>query len=258
VGNIVTSNTSICRGCGCKLDVLQRVRGLCGNLECDRKDVPYQESRRREWLLKSIRQQIPDTWSSTLPIVLLPRNERLLVPLPDTRYETHRGYLFKIVKEARTCYENDGELLAESNAPVNGISSIDATLPVLSTACGLCRGECCYTGGNSAWLRPATIQRQHWFRFGVSDKRIVDFYLSYLPVTSFEDSCVYQGEYGCTLPRNLRANKCNQFLCKELGDLVSALAENEGSSCIAAAINNNSAECIATVDALGVLEIAIP
>jgi len=258
VGSLVKSNISICRGCGCKLDVLQRVRGLCGDPECDRKDVPYQESKRREWLLATIRQQIPNTWNSTLPIALLPRNERLLAPLPETRYETHRSYLLKIVKEARTCYENGGELLAEPSAPVNGISSIDAKLPVLSTACGLCRGECCYTGGNSAWLRPATIQRQQWFRLGVSDKRIVDFYLSYLPVTSFEESCVYQGEYGCTLPRTLRANICNQFLCKELGNLVSVLSENEGTSCIAAAINNNSVECMATVDALGVLEFAIP
>lgn len=54
------------------------------------------------------------------------------------------------------------------------------------------------------------------------DKRERDFeelltiYLSKMPETIWSDSCVFHGELGCALPRDMRAEICNTYRCDEL------------------------------------------
>ena len=226
---------------------------MCDDPACWRKDIAYQTQKRHEWLINEARQQIPEDWPSSLSVALLPRNTRPLAPLPDSRITSHRQHLQNIVKDARVQYQKGDGKLAETDASRNGISDKDAELPVLSAACGLCGGDCCYTGGNTAWLEAATIQRQPWFEHDIDDQRIVEYYLSYLPHISYQDGCVYQSDRGCTLPRNMRSNVCNQFLCNGLSKVINALNESRG-SCVAATTSGSHVLNISLIDALGILD----
>lgn len=245
-----------CRGCGCELSRLQSVRGICDHPECRRKDVNFQQQQRRQATLRMIRERIPASWPANAPIALLPRNTNALVPLPDSRTEAFRQHLEQIVAEARAL--PDPEFVTrEASAPTNGVNARQAGLPALAAACGLCGGHCCATGGDSAWLEPDTIRRLHHPQLPVADTRIIEHYLGYLPDASYANSCVYHAETGCNLPRTLRSNVCNQYVCKGLAEVVQGLEAGDG-RCAAATVLGTSPTGIALIDALGVLETLNP
>lgn len=237
-----------CRGCGCKLSIVQSVRGLCDNPQCRRKDVGYQEQQKRQATLQHIRQNLPPSWPSNIAIAILPRNTRRLVPLSSARIKAHRQHLEQIIQEAKTLSHQN-----ETTATTSGISPAQTELPVLDAACGLCRGDCCYTGGTTAWLEAATIQRLQWQNIPVSETRIVEYYLSYLPEISFENSCIYHAENGCSLPRKIRSNVCNQFLCRGLAEVVTILSAEPGMG-VAASMRGNTSNELALIDSLGILD----
>jgi hypothetical protein len=249
--------TATCRSCGCKLSVLQKVRGLCDDPECRRQDVSYQQQQRRRVTLQSIHEQVPTSWRENAPIVLLPRNTNNLAPLSDFRKQSLRQHLERIVAEARESPDSALAAATETTATTNGVSASQAALPALGVACGLCGGHCCSTGGDSAWLEPGTIRRLQWHRPPVAENRIIEHYLSFVPATSYENSCVYHAEQGCCLPRAIRSNVCNQYLCKGLSEIVQGLENGEG-SCIAASVVGVSPADIALIDALGILDTLNP
>ena len=240
---------SVCRSCGAALSIAQSIRGLCDDPECRRKDVPYQDQLRRQAIIQTIQQQIPESWRS-LPIALLPRNTQSLTPLSQIRIAAFREFLSQTVTQAKALSES----AAETSASTNGIPSNQADLPVLDAGCALCGGECCQTGGNTAWLEPATIQRLNWQTQIISEQRIVEHYLSYVPAVSYENSCIYHSERGCTLPRKMRSNVCNQFLCRGLSEVWQGLSSTSSGQCVTASLTGNTVEEIDLVDALGSLQ----
>ena len=240
---------SVCRSCGTALSITQSIRGLCDDPECRRKDVPYQEQLRRQAIIQTIQQQIPESWRS-LPVALLPRNTQSLTPLSQIRIAAFREFLSQTVTQAKALSES----AAETTASTNGIPANQADLLVLDAGCALCGGECCQTGGNTAWLEPATIQRLNWQSLAISEQRIIEHYLSYLPHVSYENSCIYHAERGCTLPRKMRSNVCNQFLCRGLSEVWQRLSSTPSGHCVAASVIGNTVEEIALVDALGSLQ----
>lgn len=241
-----------CRGCGCELSRTQSIRGICDSAECRRKDVEFQQRQRRQTTLRFVRERIPASWPANAPIALLPRNTNRLVPLRSNRVEALRQHLEQIVAEARTLPIREDES-NETSATTNGINAKQAGLPALGAACGLCGGHCCATGGDSAWLEPNTIRRFRYQLSPVADTRIIEHYLGFLPDYGYENSCIYHAENGCSLPRGIRSNVCNQYLCKGLAELVQGLENGEG-YCTAAAVIGVSPTDIALIDALGVLE----
>lgn len=242
-----------CRGCGVKLTVLQVRRGLCDAPECRRKDVAYQEDLRRQSTLQRVRESLPESWPPNAAIALLPRNQQSLIPLSRKRIQAHRRHLEQVVRQAREQREADESIATETRATTSGVSPGQATLPVLGSICGLCGGHCCNTGGNAAWLEPATIVRRQREAPDLNEDSIVETYLSYLPEISHENSCIYHAENGCCLPRNIRSNVCNQYLCRGLGEVVSAL-DSTFSVCVAASMTGSEISQVALIDAQGILE----
>lgn len=243
--------TKKCRGCGRPLSIVQTVRGLCERADCRRKDVAYQTALRRAATLASVRASLPANWPADRQIALLPRNSQQLVPLANDRISRLRLHLEQITIEAGSCAAD--ALNIETQASSNGIKPELTALSPLDAACGLCGGHCCHTGGDTAWLEAATIRRLGWQSLGLSDARIVAYYLSFLPASSYENSCIYHAEYGCRLPRKIRSNVCNQYLCRGLAELVSGLSAKPG-TCVAATLNGNTVAEIALLDAAGILE----
>lgn len=91
--------------------------------------------------------------------------------------------------------------------------------PVVDAACSTCRGYCCHGGGVKAYIDDDTLLRFAGANPSLDDKGILHAYLSRLPRRSMQDSCVFHGTQGCTLPRDMRSATCNHYQCDGLQQL---------------------------------------
>jgi hypothetical protein len=145
----------------------------------------------------------------------LPANERRVVPLPEER---RAAFATNIGAALDRAIDDPDRPVPES--PEDSASQA----PVIRSACTACRGSCCSSGGDHAFLYPDHFRRYLRRHPGRSRDELLADYLSRLPAAAYEDSCVYHHKDGCALPRELRANLCNSFLCADLRDLLDARA----------------------------------
>ena len=96
-------------------------------------------------------------------------------------------------------------------------------LPVIN-GCTTCRGFCCRSGGETAFLTPGHFAWQMLSDPTLTTEAMERWYLNQLPEISMENSCVYHSERGCSIPRRQRASICNDFHC---WGLQGVLAEHQ-------------------------------
>ena len=89
----------------------------------------------------------------------------------------------------------------------------------LLAVCGTCRGACCKWGEDHAYLTRAVLSRVKAERRIASDASLLQAYLDRVPESSRQGSCIYHGEDGCALPRSMRSETCNRFVCHPLKQL---------------------------------------
>ncbi len=56
-----------------------------------------------------------------------------------------------------------------------------------------------------------------------SDSDIIADFERHLPVQSLERSCIFHTPSGCALPRAMRSDTCNRYLCADLANLAAEL-----------------------------------
>lgn len=85
--------------------------------------------------------------------------------------------------------------------------------------CGTCRGACCKAGENHAFLTRTVLSRVKAEQRIATDASLLESYLNRVPELAREGSCIYHGAQGCALPRAMRSETCNRFLCYPLKQL---------------------------------------
>ncbi|AMW05661.1 hypothetical protein [Gemmatimonas phototrophica] len=154
---------------------------------------------------------MPSHTTATVPIALVPLSR---APLHETSAHRH-AMLAQRIRELlatmrqTTADQDDG--LIEQPAPL----SHDQTRVVVAV-CSACRGHCCTNGREHAFLRVRTLRDYAAAHPEHTDEAIVQAYLAHLPTHALHPGCVYQGERGCTLPREMRSAICNSYLCTGL------------------------------------------
>lgn len=148
--------------------------------------------------------------AESLPLITLPANRTLVRPLAERRKERFRAHLARVIDEAFTS--------PLSSAPPR-TSVDDGTSPLLGEACATCRGRCCHAGGEHAFLDVATIQAYRRAHPDATREDIAAAYSSRLAEEVYDRGCVFQAADGCRLPRTMRADICNSFLCTPLHEL---------------------------------------
>ena len=120
--------------------------------------------------------------------------------------------------------------------------------PLMDAACILCKGQCCLNGGpNNAFLEVEDIQRFRIRNPGATREDIKAAYAALMPETTSVMSCVFHGVYGCTLPREMRSQLCNSFVCR--GQTVLAEGAKAGDTgAVLLAVPQNKAVAAATFD----------
>lgn len=94
------------------------------------------------------------------------------------------------------------------------------------------------TGGEHAYLGSPDLRRFWSTRPHASGQEIVEAYLGALPERSYAGSCVFHAASGCTLPRDMRAELCNVFLCDDARALENELGQRDPSRTFLVAAGN--------------------
>jgi hypothetical protein len=124
------------------------------------------------------------------------------------------------------------ELLADLKTPARAARKAGpappAEMPEVATGCALCRGFCCRTGGNEAYLNPKTLARVWTERAHLTVDDLVAAYVDAVPDLAFEGSCIFHAADGCSLPRDMRSNVCHDYQCTPLRNGLAARAGEQG------------------------------
>jgi len=152
--------------------------------------------------------------------VVLPSGPRHLSNLPQRRRNRYRDHLNRIIAEAVTRpLGSDAPPAAPKRPPLQASA---ATL--IENLCTLCGGGCCTRGGHAAYLTPETIRRVMSQHPQLRPRDVLAAYLDRVGHRTETASCVNHGANGCTLPREMRSDTCNNFYC----DALSTWAGAEG------------------------------
>ena len=123
---------------------------------------------------------------------------------------------------------NVRELIADLKTPASAAKAPEPVAPdkarKVATACGLCRGFCCRTGGDAAYLNPVTITRVWNAQAHLTEDQLVAAYVDAVPDQAFERSCIFHAAQGCNLPPAMRSNVCQAYECTPLRNALSATA----------------------------------
>ena len=210
---------------------------LCDNRKCRRVWLGQSPVERQRAHNRAIREQartIADALAPPdcgLPLVILPSNDRSLSALPQSRKDAFVERLHSLYDSVRV----DSEFVS---VKIDGKAPHDIrTQSLLDSACAACRGHCCIGGGDHAHLDAESLALVIAAREISSWDELKTAYSSYFPTSSFHDSCVFHAEHGCTLPREMRAEICNRYLCGSLTELKRAVESGAEAPFVAVTVN---------------------
>ncbi len=148
----------------------------------------------------------------SFPLLTVPASTLPLAPLPAKRKRLYLGHLRGLLR----ALAKGTDLPPPSHQlPSRTVVTVEQDR-VLQAGCRACKGHCCETGGAHAYQTLDDLRRVRAARPALGDQGIIALYLSHLPARTVRGSCVFHGRRGCGLPRELRGEMCNRFLCAPL------------------------------------------
>ena len=126
-------------------------------------------------------------------VVMVPRNQKVLVPTSSERVRRLRRHLVASLRALRTM-KNPERSASPLRPEPDGFAA-----HVARTACSLCRGWCCKGGGDHAYLDERTMARVRRARMELDARAVLRLYVDRVPAVGYEGSCVFhsaKGSYG--------------------------------------------------------------
>lgn len=208
-----------CPVCGRRIDPGNSA-DTCGEAYCREEFDSRLHRARREVERREAREAAARTVEADLKASGAVSKEALTVVLPS-----HDRPILRPHPERRTLFAERlagvmDDAVADPEGPTGDPPSGEAPAgpaDVLArAACTACRGLCCKHGEQHAFIRPATLRRYLKQHPGRTPAQALQDYLGRIPAESTFGSCLYHGRQGCTLPRSMRSDVCNRFLCDDL------------------------------------------
>ncbi len=128
--------------------------------------------------------------------------------LAERRRRHYRDLLNQLIAQAVSSQDAPPDL-AEHLAPADQGPAARLSEQV----CTLCKGGCCTKGGDSAYLSVNTIRRFMALRPELRPRDVLSAYLDRLSHRTQQGSCINHTDRGCGLPREMRSDVCNHYLC---------------------------------------------
>jgi len=153
--------------------------------------------------------------------VAIPVNIRQIKNLPEKRRRTFCDKLKQLIDQAAAEPCSSTHLTDDSTTQTKRDAQMQGTElhSILINACAICRGSCCKNGGEHAYLKVDTLLRYMHQHPELQQHQVLEEYLSFLTKKTYEDSCIYHAELGCSLPRHMRSEICDLFSCHGLADI---------------------------------------
>jgi hypothetical protein len=228
--SLLQKQNKICRICSRPLSIQDGFRGVCAAPECRRAVVAdqareqHQQRMQQERILREqaarLREQVTDRFgvreSDTFQLAIIPAAVHRMTRLPARRRREFREYLVKLIDRALALPLTpavDPDPAADSDSSLR-----EARLQAASgSACACCQGSCCRGGAHvHAFLTLDTLRRYRALNPDQSSRQILAAYMRRVGGETCEGSCVYHRADGCGLPREMRADTCNDFYCNGL------------------------------------------
>jgi hypothetical protein len=135
-------------------------------------------------------------------------------PPPPHRIRALKRHLIQSLRALRAATRPE-RLIQKPTPEPTGFSAT-----VLNAGCATCRGHCCKGGGEHAYIDERTMARVRRDNPELDARAIIQRYLRRVAPSSYQGSCLFHGEAGCTLGRALRAELCNAYYCNGLQDFL--------------------------------------
>jgi hypothetical protein len=220
------------------LTVTDRSIGACSDHRCW---LTLGEQRRRvreaailaeaAALRDSATRQFPQLRNRSIPITIIPAYNGRSRRLPNHRRASLQRRLTRLLQQPA----DPPAAPAGKPAPVP-----DSTGPALQAACTNCRGVCCANGNDHAYLTPETLQRVKRDNAHLSDDQVVELYLSRVGPRTYAGSCIFHQPTGCSLPRSMRSDTCNNFFCSPMRDFLAQVARDPAATVFLAAADHRA------------------
>ena len=198
------------------MDPLQvaTLEGVCGRLDCrvearkrDRPQRDRMERDRRDRAAATLAAGGLDPASTSWAAV--PANPASEVPLERWRSTAFHRHLARVLDEVRRQPEDRQRPPSPDPDPPEEAAAV-------ARACATCRGWCCRRGGTHAFVDQWSLIRILDEHPEVGLDELPRIYGAHLGETHLAGGCVFQGVEGCRLPRTLRSDTCNEWLCDDL------------------------------------------
>lgn len=224
--SLLKKQNKLCRVCGRPLSTENWTLGLCAAPDCRRTALAqrahedHEQRVRQERLLWKqairLRDQVMTHFGVRAPksfqLAVIPAAVHQIARLPAQRRREFRDYLKSLIDRAASLPVPP--VVDQEPAP-EPVSVQDARLQAASgSACACCQGSCCRGGAYThAFLGVETLQRYRAAHPKQNPRQILAAYLRHIGNETCEGSCVYHRADGCSLPREMRADICNNFYC---------------------------------------------
>lgn len=148
--------------------------------------------------------------------VVLPSGPSMREAVPSERRRRYLRHLIEIIGQAFDQRLQVGVVPAGASDSEQTVPEDLAYGPIASQLCAVCRGGCCTRGQDHGFLQPESIQRLLLRQTNLSGRQVLRIYLRHVPKTSLLGGCINQTEQGCNLPRDLRSQACNSYMCSAM------------------------------------------
>jgi hypothetical protein len=129
--------------------------------------------------------------------VMVPRNDKALVAILPERVQRLREHLIQQLGDLRVAKHLDRIASPERPEPAGFFAT------VARSACSLCKGWCCRNGNDDAFIDDRTLARVRVAKPELTERALLRLYLDRVPALAYQDSCIFHGKQGCTLPRSM-------------------------------------------------------
>jgi hypothetical protein len=185
-------------------------------------------------ILQSVLQENNELSKNDIQHVVIPKGLAKVSAPNQEHIDAYNQHLNTIINEAGN-YASAHEVILEPHSLAreklvkveNKFRENPASREISDQLCGMCKGGCCISGNQHAYLSTITIRRLMDNDPALTQQQVLELYQSHISTQTIEGSCINHTSNGCALPRELRSDICNAFYCDPLKTYQNNLDTNK-------------------------------